>query len=289
MRECEATGKNIEQAIQNALLELKASREDVDIKILNQGGFLKKAKVLVSISEDALDKYERKEELKAKLAQEEQEENDEDFAEKFVKNKIKSTEEKEETPAKPARKTKIVADEEYVKPEAKPAPAEEVEEKKERPARERIQRKFTPEEFVNGVLDALGAEGTLEKEDNDVVESYCLKGENLNDLIGHHGDCMNALSYIMSLVVKNESGKRIVLDIENYRDKREESLRALAKRTADKVAKTKRYFKFEPMPASERRILHLALQDDDRVTTMSKGTEPHRYLMVFPKDYEERY
>lgn len=290
MRECEATGKNIEQAIQNALLELKASREDVDIKILNQGGFLKKAKVLVSISEDAIEKYERKEDLKAKLAKEEQEENDEDFAEKFVKNKIKATEEKEvATPAKPAKKTKIVADEEYVKPEAKPAPAEAVEEKKERPAREKIQRKFTPEEFVNGVLDALGAEGTLEKVDNDVVESYCLKGENLNDLIGHHGDCMNALSYIMSLVVKNESGKRIVLDIENYRDKRAESLRALAKRTADKVAKTKRYFKFEPMPASERRILHLALQDDDRVTTMSKGTEPHRYLMVFPKDYEERY
>ena len=290
MRECEATGKNIEQAIQNALLELKASREDVDIKILNQGGFLKKAKVLVSISEDAIEKYERKEDLKAKLAKEEQEENDEDFAEKFVKNKIKATEEKEvAAPAKPAKKTKIVADEEYVKPEAKPAPAEAVEEKKERPAREKIQRKFTPEEFVNGVLDALGAEGTLEKVDNDVVESYCLKGENLNDLIGHHGDCMNALSYIMSLVVKNESGKRIVLDIENYRDKRAESLRALAKRTADKVAKTKRYFKFEPMPASERRILHLALQDDDRVTTMSKGTEPHRYLMVFPKDYEERY
>ena len=126
MRECEATGKNIEQAIQNALLELKASREDVDIKILNQGGFLKKARVLVSISEDALDKYERKEELKAKLAKEETEENDEDFAEKFVKNKIKATEEQaQEEPSKQARKTKIVADEEYVKPEVKQAPAEE--------------------------------------------------------------------------------------------------------------------------------------------------------------------
>ena len=56
MRSCEATGKNIEQAIQNALLELKAAREDVDIKILSQGGFLKKARVVVSISEDALDK-----------------------------------------------------------------------------------------------------------------------------------------------------------------------------------------------------------------------------------------
>ena len=54
MRSCEGTGKNIEQAIENALFELRASREDVDIKILNEGGFLKKAKVLVSISEDAI-------------------------------------------------------------------------------------------------------------------------------------------------------------------------------------------------------------------------------------------
>ena len=64
MLSCEGIGKNIEQAINNALLELKASREDVDIKILDEGGFFKKAKVLVSISEDALEKYEKKEEIK---------------------------------------------------------------------------------------------------------------------------------------------------------------------------------------------------------------------------------
>ena len=60
MHTCEATGKTIEQAIQNALLELKAAREDVDIKILSEGGFLKKAKVVVSISEDAIEKYEER-------------------------------------------------------------------------------------------------------------------------------------------------------------------------------------------------------------------------------------
>ena len=64
MLSCEGIGKYIEQAINNALLELKASREDVDIKILDEGGFFKKAKVLVSISEDALEKYEKKEEIK---------------------------------------------------------------------------------------------------------------------------------------------------------------------------------------------------------------------------------
>ena len=60
MKSVEATGKNIEKAIENALFELRAKREDVDIKILEEGGFFKKAKVLVSISEDCLDKYEKK-------------------------------------------------------------------------------------------------------------------------------------------------------------------------------------------------------------------------------------
>ena len=64
MLSCEGTGKNIEQAITNALLELKASREDVDIKILEEGGFFKKAKVLVTISEDAIEKYQKKDKMK---------------------------------------------------------------------------------------------------------------------------------------------------------------------------------------------------------------------------------
>ena len=276
MRECEATGKNIEQAVQNALLELKASREDVDIKILSEGGFLKKARVLVSISEDALEKYERKEELKKVLKQEKEEVSDDDFAEKFVKAKVEKTE-----VAPTPKKTKIVTDEEYVKPEKEVA--EEPIERKEF-----VARKVTPQEFVDGVLASLNLTGTLEKVDNERFDYYNLTGENLNDLIGHHGDSMTALSYLMALVCKAEDRKKIVLDIENYRAKREESLRTLAKRTADKVAKTKRYHKFEPMDPAERRIIHLALQDDDRVTTLSKGEEPNRYLMVFPKEYDER-
>ena len=282
MRECEATGKTIEQAVQNALLELKAAREDVDIKILSEGGFLKKAKVLVSISEDALEKYEKKEALKKKMKSEE---NDEDFAENFVKAKIEKTEQKqEEKPVKKEKKVKIVADEEYIKPQ--PEKQESNQEREEK--KNKTEKKYNVQEFVDGVLNALGLKGNLEREETDDAINYNLVGENLNDIIGHHGDCLNALSYLMSLVVKSE-GKRVVFDVEGYRFRREDSLRALAKRTADKVAKTKRYFKFEPMPANERRILHLALQDDDRVTTMSKGTEPRRYLMVFPKDYEERY
>ncbi len=276
MKSCEATGKNIEQAVQNALLELKAAREDVDIKILNEGGFLKKAKVFVSISEDALEKYEKREKLKESIKEEEA---DEDFAENFVKAKIANTEQKIE------KKAEKSAEKETKKTEKENAKVKEESTAEEKT--ERSERKFTAEEFVNGVLDALGTEGQIEKIEEDRVVRFNITGENLNDLIGHHGDCMMALSYIMSLVCKNENKKRVVLDVENYRQKRIESLTALAKRTADKVAKSGRYFKFEPMEASERRILHLALQEDDRVTTLSKGEEPRRYLIVFPKEYRD--
>lgn len=287
MKSCEATGKNIEQAVQNALLELKAAREDVDIKILNEGGFLKKAKVFVSISEDALEKYEKREKLKESIKEEEA---DEDFAENFVKAKIAKTEEKIEKKAeKSEEKETKKTEKETAKVEKKAEKQEEKTEKDEtvEEKAEKSERKFTAEEFVNGVLDSLGTEGQIEKIEEDRVVRFNITGENLNDLIGHHGDCMMALSYIMSLVCKNENKKRVVLDVENYRQKRVESLTALAKRTADKVAKSGRYFKFEPMEASERRILHLALQEDDRVTTLSKGEEPRRYLIVFPKEYRD--
>lgn len=280
MRSCEGTGKTIEQAIDNALFELKASREDVDIKILSQGGFLKKAKVLVTISPDAVEKYEKREQLKKSITEEE---NDEDFAETFIKQKISITEEpkkeekiEKEQPEKEEKtepKVKVFTDEEYVASVSTP--------------KEKREKKFSGEEFLNGVLNALGLEGNIEKVTDERFERYKLTGDNLNDLIGHHGESMLALSYLMSLVCRAEDHKRVVLDVENYREKRAESLSALAKRIADKVARSGRYYKLEPMDASERKVIHTALQNDERVTTMSKGEEPHRYLIVFPREYKE--
>lgn len=263
MRSCESTGKNIEQAIQNALLELKAPREDVDIKILSEGGFLKKAKVLVSISEDALEKYEKRDELKKKL----NEVDDEDFAEAFIKNKIEKV---EESKAEEPKTEDVVSEVQTV-------------EKEESQAKEKI----SAEEFIDGFLTALDLSAETEKTEEEKFVTYNLKGENLNDLIGYHGECMLALSYVMNSVCKSEDRKKIVLDIESYRERRKEALIELAKRVAGKVAKSGRYYKLEPMDASERKIIHTALQDDDRVTTLSKGEEPHRYLIVFPKEYKD--
>ena len=277
MHSVEATGKNVEQAINNALLELKAPREDVDIEILSMGGFLKKAKVKVSISADAIDKYEKKEELKKTIQEEKLEEKkaeQDKFVEDFLKKKAEITEEK---PQKEERKQKVFVDEEYVAPQKK----EEKQEASE------IIANLSAEEFLQGVLKSLNLEGNIEKTEDDRYVYFNLTGENLNDLIGYHGDCMLALSQFMNIACRRENRKKFVLDIEGYREKRAESLRELAKRTANKVAKTGRYFKFEPMDPSERKIIHTALQEDDRVTTLSKGEEPHRYLIVFPKEYRE--
>lgn len=266
MRSCEGIGKNVEQAIQNALLELKVPREDVDIKIISQGGFLKKARVVVSISPDCIDKYEKKEETRKKLVEEE---NDEDFVETFVKKKIEVA----EVSSPVTKETKIFVDEEIS--------TNEPEEKKEK--RERI----SAEEFIDGLLKSMNKEATVERNEDERYVTYNIVGEDLNDLIGRHGDTMLALTQIMATVCKNEDGKKVILDVEGYRQKRRESLIELAKRTADKVAKSKRYYKFEPMDPSERKIIHTALQDDDRVTTLSKGEDPNRYLIVFPKEYME--
>lgn len=254
----EATGKNIEQAIENALFELKVPRDDVDIKIITEGGLFKKAKVVVSISEDALDKYEKHEQIKkeeiAEVVQEEVK------AEKKAEKKAVKQEKKEE------------------KKEEKQA--EKAEKKQEEVARP------TAVEFVEGLLKALGKEATVSEIEEDGVIKIAVDGEDLSELIGYRGEAMFALSYLMTTICKRAE-KRQVLDVCGYREKRNDSLRALANRMASKVIRSGRYARLEPMDASERRIIHLALQDNAKVTTMSKGTEPKRYVMIFPTEYKD--
>ena len=257
MLEVEATGKNIEQAINNALFELKAPREDVDIKIISEGGLFKKAKVKVSISADAIDKYQKKSEPKPEVKVEEP-----------------KVEEKVEEPQSETEKTEELEVQKEVE-EEKPArkPKSEVE-------------AVDPETFLKGLFESYCKEVTIERvETNDAV-TFQVTGDNLNEMIGYRGETLFAISYLTSLV-SGRYGKRVIVDIENYREKRAKTLTELAHRVASKVAKTGRYQKLEPMEPSERRLIHLALQDNEKVTTMSKGTEPNRYVIVFPREYKE--
>lgn len=117
-----------------------------------------------------------------------------------------------------------------------------------------------------------------------------LSGENMGIIIGKRGDTLDSLQYLTSLVVNKESEDyyKVTLDTENYREKRQESLKALSARLADKVARTGRKFTLEPMNPYERRLIHFNLQDNDSVTTYSVGEEPYRRVVIAPKNQPEK-
>ena len=248
MWSCEGIGKNIEQAINNALLELKASREDVDIKILDEGGFFKKAKVLVSISEDAIEKYEKKEEIKKQEQKE--------VAPKQEQELIPAHEDKEE-PVDHIVSTKT---EEVKIPDIDKA-----------------------KQFVAGLLKVANVEADVTSEEN--KEEVFLNLVGASDIIGFRGEGLNAIQYLANVYVgkNNRHAKKVRVDCDNYRAKREDTLIALANRMARKVAKTNHPVRLEPMTANERRIIHTALAEDRYVETFSSGEEPYRYLTIAPK------
>ncbi len=105
-------------------------------------------------------------------------------------------------------------------------------------------------------------------------------------LIGHRGATLDALQYLTALVVnhKREGGYvRVALDTEDYRSKREETLRRLARRQAQRVRETGEPVNLEPMKPYERRTLHATLQNNPYVFTYSDGEEPNRYVVIAPK------
>lgn len=262
MYSCEGIGKTIEKAIENALLELKATKDDVDIKILNEGGLFKKAKVLVTISQDALPKYEKRKKFVENEKLEEK-------LEKTKEEKITTDENLEVTiQAQELKETSIVS-----------TPAES-EEQIETNNNEKV---VNPYDFLKGLFEVAGKNVEIDVKEDEKYIHINVTGDDLGDMIGHRGDSFYAISRLTN-VLSGKQDKKILLDIGEYKEKRAQSLTALAKRTAAKVAKSGRYIKLLPMNAGDRRVIHTALQDDDRVTTLSKGVEPHRYVIIFPKN-----
>jgi spoIIIJ-associated protein len=113
-----------------------------------------------------------------------------------------------------------------------------------------------------------------------------IRGKDLSVLIGRRSETLGAFQYIASLIVGKETQQfvQLVVDVEGYRDRREKQLIQMAKRMADQVAKTGRRQMLEPMPSSERRIIHIALRDHPDVKTESTGEEPYRKVVIMPKD-----
>jgi spoIIIJ-associated protein len=203
MRFVEATGKTVDEALKNALYELKITEDKVEIEILDSGnrGFLN----LIG--------------------------------------------------ARPAKiKLKIKRD--YM---------------------------YEAEKFIIDVLNSMKVKAEVQiKEENNIIK-VSLVGDDMGILIGYRGETLDSLQYLISLVINKgheADYKRVVLDTENYRLKREETLKRLARKIADKVKRTSRAVKLEPMNPYERRVIHSALQNDLDINTYSEGEEPFRRVVV---------
>jgi spoIIIJ-associated protein len=113
-----------------------------------------------------------------------------------------------------------------------------------------------------------------------------VRGDDLSILIGRRAETLNALQYISSLIVSKELGHPVsmMIDVQGYRSRREGQIRQLARRMADQATKTGRRQVLEPMPANERRIVHIELRENPNVTTESVGEEPRRKVTIIPKE-----
>lgn len=135
--------------------------------------------------------------------------------------------------------------------------------------------------FLGGVLDAMEIVADIEVKEEAEILKVNLSGPKMGLIIGYRGETLDSLQYLTSLVVnKGNAYKRVILDTEGYRMKREETLKRLADKTAYKVRKYGRSMKLEPMNPYERRIIHSSLQGADKIKTYSIGDEPFRRVVV---------
>jgi len=128
--------------------------------------------------------------------------------------------------------------------------------------------------------------GEIDDRNNSLPIMVDITGDDLSILIGKRSETLNALQYISRLIVNKELGRPItlIIDVEGFRLRRDKQLRILAQRMADQAMKTGRRQLLEPMPANERRIIHMELRSHPGVTTESQGEEPHRKVTIIPKE-----
>ncbi|MDY5911394.1 MAG: RNA-binding cell elongation regulator Jag/EloR [Inconstantimicrobium porci] len=137
--------------------------------------------------------------------------------------------------------------------------------------------------FLYDIFENMGISATIETEETDDAVRMNIYGDNMGVIIGYRGETLDSLQYLTSLVLNkdhNEPYRKIILDAENYRLKREQTLRNLAEKTAARVIKSGRAFKLEPMNPYERRIIHSELQGNSEIVTFSEGEEPYRRVVV---------
>ncbi|MGN0804144.1 MAG: RNA-binding cell elongation regulator Jag/EloR [Candidatus Coproplasma sp.] len=164
-------------------------------------------------------------------------------------------------------------------------------------AKVEISKKLTDEErcveFIEGLLDILGIEAVAKVNADGEKTEIILTSMESNRLIGHHGETLDAIQTLAGAVanIGRDDYKKVIVDCENYRESRENTLIALAEKLAKKAVEKRRRVSLEPMNPYERRIIHSALSNNEEVKTVSDGKEPYRYVVIIPNNertYEKR-
>ncbi len=258
----EIRGRTVDEAIHAALDQLGVTRDDVEIEILSEGrsGVFgvgsQDARVRVTIIGD--EEYAEEEEF------------DEGPSRPAVEREYEAGEEEE-------------AEEEEEEEEGAPAyaaAAPAVSEEQTEAARDALERMLDLLEFPNLV--------TVRNVQRDRAMTNVLldvAGDDVGLLIGRHGETLASLQFLLNACMGQvlPRNTRVIVDVEHYRDRREQSLRGIAMRTADRVRRERHAVTLEPMPPNERRIIHLTLQSNPYVSTESTGEGSERRVVVSPK------
>ena len=283
-----ATGKTVDEAIEAACAKMGAPREYVDIEILElpKKKFLGlktvPAKVKVTLQEEYENKFASPEKKPAAKKPKEKKPS-QPKAEKAAPQPEQNKEKKEKTekpkqkkePKKEVKEKAPVSEKaEEQKEEAKPLAPEVLELKGSAAAG-----------YIKEILVALGhgdAEVSYSQKDGMIVLQ--LSGEDMGSVVGRRGDNLDAMQYLASLVANRSEGSyvRVVLDIDDYRSKREASLRAYARKTATQAVRNQRSITLEAMNPYERRIVHSTVQTVSGATSKSIGSEPNRRVVISP-------
>ncbi len=251
----ECKGKTVDEAVFSGLLKMDLSIDEVEIEILDEGGSLFKS-------------------AKVKLTKKPESSVAEHIAESISSDD--SYKSKEHTPRQDYQKSQ--------RPRYDNRPPK----KKYEEDVEIGEPQNDAEAFLHGMFTKMGIKVALSSVIEEGILKIDMSGRNMGMLIGRRGETLDALQYLTSLVLNNgkEEYTKVMLDTEDYRKKREDTLRRLATRLADKVQKSGKRVVLEPMNPYERRILHSTLQDFKDIYTYSEGEDPYRSVVVSLKDEE---
>ena len=262
----EVKAKTLHEAIEDACEQLGVSQDELTIDVLSQGGMFGKVKILATVKEK---------EVPPTID---------------IRPSTKGNIEPTVAEVKPMEKTEPVK-----KPRKEPASdnktIEKASKKSEKPLLAKstsTKDKFTATtDFVVKLLEILENDSTVTTEHTDAAFNINVNGEHIGRLIGKSGAVLNAIQTIVSSIAisnANGEGKRVFVNIGDYKEKRGDSLQSLAMKKAEYVKRTGRFVKLEPMNARDRAIIHTALSEVEGIKTYSTGRDPFRCLCISPAD-----